>query len=114
MLQLEHRLHEEFANAPFLPFITELTGDIGDKVRSAGGSGAGNVTYVQIFDGGYVSPSVLVGLLNVTWITFRHMAPHDQPEATLVSGIACFLCAPYADVGLLVGHDYSMGAERPV
>ncbi|KAI0756437.1 alpha/beta-hydrolase [Daedaleopsis nitida] len=64
MLQLEHKHHEEFANAPLLPFITKLTGDVGGKVRSAGGRGAGNVTFVQIFDGG-------------------HMAPHDQPEATL-------------------------------
>ncbi|RPD64649.1 alpha/beta-hydrolase [Lentinus tigrinus ALCF2SS1-6] len=63
MLKLEHKHHEEFTNAPLLPFLTEL-GDVGGKVRSAGGSGAGNVTFVQIFDGG-------------------HMAPHDQPEATL-------------------------------
>ncbi|KAI0800534.1 alpha/beta-hydrolase [Fomes fomentarius] len=64
MIQLEHKHHVAFSNAPLLPFITELTGDVGGKVRSAGGPGAGNVTYVQIFDGG-------------------HMAPHDQPEATL-------------------------------
>ncbi|KAI0713118.1 alpha/beta-hydrolase [Cerioporus squamosus] len=63
MLKLEHKHHEEFSNAPLLPFLTEL-GDVGGKVRSAGGPGAGNVTFVQIFDGG-------------------HMAPHDQPEATL-------------------------------
>ncbi|KAH9922311.1 peptidase S10 serine carboxypeptidase [Epithele typhae] len=30
------------------PLLTELTGDIGGKVRKAGGDGAGNVTYVQI------------------------------------------------------------------
>ena len=54
MLQLEHKYHDEFSNAPLLPFITELTGDVGGKVRSAGGHGAGDVTFVQIFDGGYV------------------------------------------------------------
>ncbi|KAI0714777.1 alpha/beta-hydrolase [Earliella scabrosa] len=64
MLELEHKHHEEFANAPFLPFYVEQIEDFGGMVRSAGGPGAGNVTYVQIFDGG-------------------HMAPHDQPEATL-------------------------------
>ena len=52
MLKLEHKHHEEFSSAPLLPFITEMSGDVGGKVRTAGGSGAGNVTYVQIFDGG--------------------------------------------------------------
>ena len=51
MLKLEHKYHEEFSNAPLLPFLTER-GDVGGKVRSAGGSGSGNVTFVQIFDGG--------------------------------------------------------------
>ena len=37
-----------------LPFVVSLTGDVGGKVQSAGGRGAGNVTFVQIFDGGYV------------------------------------------------------------
>lgn len=54
MLRLDHKLHEEFLRAPFLPFLTEYTGTPGGKVRTAG-PGAGNVTYVQIFDGGYVS-----------------------------------------------------------
>ena len=54
MLELEHKHHEEFANAPFLPFYVEQIENFGGMVRSAGGPGAGNVTYVQIFDGGYV------------------------------------------------------------
>ena len=60
MLKLEHKHHEEFSSAPLLPFITEMTGDVGGKVRAVGGSGAGNVTYVQIFDGGYVPPCIHV------------------------------------------------------
>ncbi|KAM5539968.1 hypothetical protein V8D89_006471 [Ganoderma adspersum] len=64
MARLEHKHHEDFVDAPLLPFITEITGEVGGKVRTAGGPGAGNVSFVQIFDGG-------------------HMAPHDQPEATL-------------------------------
>ena len=59
MLKLEHKYYEEFSNAPLLPFLTER-GDVGGKVRSAGGSGAGNVTFVQIFDGGYVPPCIHV------------------------------------------------------
>ena len=54
MLQLQHKYHEEFSNAPLLPFIAAPTGDVAGKVRSAGGYGAGNVTFVQIFEGGYV------------------------------------------------------------
>ena len=40
MLKLEHKYHEEFSHAPLLPFISELTGTPGGKVRSAGGAGA--------------------------------------------------------------------------
>ena len=91
MLKLEHKLHEEFSHAPFLPFVTKHTGDFGGRVRSAGDWGAGNVTFVQIYDGGYVSLLVLVSPTFVSLIqqanihTDRHMAPHDQPEVTLVS-----------------------------
>ena len=60
MARLEHKHHEDFANAPLLPFITEITGEVGGKVRTAGGPGAGNVSFVQIFDGGYVLPSPCV------------------------------------------------------
>lgn len=65
MLKLEHKYHEEFSHAPLLPFISELTGTPGGKVRSAGGAGAGNVTYVQIFDGGCVSGSAIFPALSV-------------------------------------------------
>ncbi|KAI0368924.1 peptidase S10 serine carboxypeptidase [Pilatotrama ljubarskyi] len=64
MLRLEHGFHEEFARAPSLEFIAKDTSEIAGRVRRAGTSGAGNVTFVQIYEGG-------------------HMAPHDQPEATL-------------------------------
>ncbi|KAI0354677.1 peptidase S10 serine carboxypeptidase [Trametes cingulata] len=64
MLQLEHKFHEGFIRAPNWEFIVEETGEVGGRVRSAGGYGAGNVTFVQIYEAG-------------------HMAPHDQPEVTL-------------------------------
>ncbi|KAH9854286.1 peptidase S10 serine carboxypeptidase [Lenzites betulinus] len=64
MLRLEHVFHDEFVNAPVSQFVAKDSGEIGGKVRKAGGSGSGNVTFVQIYEGG-------------------HMAPHDQPESTL-------------------------------
>ncbi|OBZ79755.1 Carboxypeptidase Y A [Grifola frondosa] len=64
MSQLEHKFHADFELAPSQRWKTSETGKIGGEVRSAGGLGAGNVTFVQIYDGG-------------------HMAPHDQPEVAL-------------------------------
>ena len=66
MARLEHKHHEEFADAPLLPFITEITGEVGGKVRTAGGPGAGNVTFVQIFDGGYVHPPAVCACSRTT------------------------------------------------
>ena len=51
MLNLEHKFHREFSHSPLLSFLVDPSGMLGGKVRSAG-PGAGNVTYVQIFDGG--------------------------------------------------------------
>ncbi|KAJ7807396.1 serine carboxypeptidase [Mycena olivaceomarginata] len=54
---------EAFGNAPFRPWI--VSGRPAGVVRSTG-DGAGNVTYLTVFEAG-------------------HMVPHDQPEAALVS-----------------------------
>ena len=50
MSRLEHTFHEEFASAPNLPWYTESGAHAG-QVRAAG-KGAGNVTFVRVFDGG--------------------------------------------------------------
>ncbi len=55
MLQLEHIFHLDLMNAPALEFIANDTGEVGGRVRKAGESGAGNVTFVQIYEAGYVS-----------------------------------------------------------
>ncbi|KAJ7314342.1 Alpha/Beta hydrolase protein [Mycena albidolilacea] len=52
---------EAFGDAPFRPWI--VSGRPAGVVRSAG-DGAGNVTYLTVFEAG-------------------HMVPHDQPEAAL-------------------------------
>lgn len=62
MQKLEHNYHSEFAIAPARRWKTTESGLVGGEVRSAG-PGAGNVTFVQVYDAG-------------------HMAPHDQPEVT--------------------------------
>lgn len=56
MVKLEHKFHEEFSgNAP-APWVTLGSGRVAGRVRSAGGNGftAGNVTFVEVFDAGYV------------------------------------------------------------
>jgi len=66
MTRLQHAFHAEFSAAPSRPWRTSSTKYLAGEVRFAGGagSGAGNYTFVQIYDAG-------------------HMAPHDQPEASL-------------------------------
>lgn len=85
--KLEHRFHEEFSRSRSLPWITLESGKIAGEVRSAGGDGftAGNVTFINVYEAGYVhSRIILVHRLIVT-VQHRHMVPFDQPEAALVS-----------------------------
>jgi len=62
MERLEHKFHSEFASSPSKQWKTAESNIVGGEVRSAG-YGAGNVTFVQVYEAG-------------------HMAPHDQPEVT--------------------------------
>ncbi|THH31031.1 hypothetical protein EUX98_g3169 [Antrodiella citrinella] len=68
MTRLSNAFHTEFLTTVSVPWRTLRSNYLAGQVRSAGGAvkGAGNYTFVQIYDAG-------------------HMAPHDQPEATLVS-----------------------------
>ncbi|EIM83602.1 serine carboxypeptidase [Stereum hirsutum FP-91666 SS1] len=66
MSALEHDFHSEFAASEATKWVTTETGRVSGQVRSAGGGefGAGNVTFVEVFEAG-------------------HMVPFDQPEAAL-------------------------------
>jgi cathepsin A (carboxypeptidase C) len=59
---LDSKFHDEFAASDAVPWVTKRSGKLAGSVRSAGG--AGNVTFVTVFDAG-------------------HMVPYDQPEAAL-------------------------------
>ncbi|KAH9028317.1 serine carboxypeptidase [Lactarius hengduanensis] len=63
---LEHKFHKEFKAAPPIQWVIERSGRVAGEVRTAGGggTGAGNVTFVNVYEAG-------------------HMVPHDQPEAAL-------------------------------
>ncbi|KAH8099460.1 peptidase S10 serine carboxypeptidase [Cristinia sonorae] len=63
MTRLQNDFHAEFSEAGNNLWRTKESGYLAGTVRGAG-KGAGNYTFVRIFDAG-------------------HMAPHDQPEATL-------------------------------
>lgn len=60
MTRLKHRYHTEFAAAPRVPWLT-ASGYYAGEARTAGDNA---VAFVRVFNAG-------------------HMAPHDQPEATL-------------------------------
>lgn len=64
MSALEHDFHSEFAASEATKWVTTETGRVSGQVRSAGGGefGAGNVTFVEVFEAGYVvyGPRVLV------------------------------------------------------
>ncbi|KAH9011291.1 serine carboxypeptidase [Lactarius pseudohatsudake] len=55
-----------FSAAPPIQWVIERSGRVAGEVRTAGGggTGAGNVTFVSVYEAG-------------------HMVPHDQPEAAL-------------------------------
>jgi hypothetical protein len=84
---LEHKFHKEFKAAPNIQWVTAGEGRVAGEVRSAGGSGfgAGNVTFVNVYEAGFVFLWVRVSLLADRTPPYRHMVPHDQPEAALVS-----------------------------
>ena len=56
MVKLEHKFHEEFSSTTSAPWVTLGSGRVAGNVRSAGGDGftAGNVTFVEVFEAGYV------------------------------------------------------------
>lgn len=64
--QLDTIFSEEFSTAATEQWVTIRSGKVAGTVRSAGGggSGAGNVTFVTVYESG-------------------HMVPYDQPEAAL-------------------------------
>ena len=53
---LESDFVEEFQKAKSIPWIDSTTGRLAGEVRSAGGGGftAGNVTFVNVHEAGYV------------------------------------------------------------
>jgi hypothetical protein len=57
MENLEHVFHKEFKAAPSIQWVPAGTGRVAGEVRSAGGNGfgAGNVTFVNIYEAGFVS-----------------------------------------------------------
>ncbi|KAH7882369.1 Alpha/Beta hydrolase protein [Phlebopus sp. FC_14] len=63
---LDTKFLDEFTSAPTEQWVTMQSGKVAGTVRSAGGggSGAGNVTFVAVYEAG-------------------HMVPYDQPEAAL-------------------------------
>jgi cathepsin A (carboxypeptidase C) len=48
---LEHNFHDEFVKAKSLQWTTKSTGRVAGEVRAAG-HGAGNVTFVQVYEAG--------------------------------------------------------------
>ena len=53
---LDNPFHEEFKEAPYIQWVNARTGRVAGEVRAAGGSGfgAGNVTFVNVYEAGYV------------------------------------------------------------
>ncbi|KAG8950045.1 hypothetical protein FRC04_008125 [Tulasnella sp. 424] len=66
MSKLDSVFQDEFIVAPILPWTATRNGTTAGIVKAAGGkiSGAGNFTYVSVYEAG-------------------HMMPHDRPEAAL-------------------------------
>ncbi|KAH9067022.1 serine carboxypeptidase [Lactarius deliciosus] len=81
---LEHKFHKEFKAAPPIQWV-ERSGRVAGEVRTAGGGGlgAGNVTFVNVYEAGFVI-HMWARISWTDWIAFcSHMVPHDQPEAAL-------------------------------
>ena len=60
MQELDHNHHIEFAKSKSVPWLTLDGKLVAGEVRTAGGKGfsAGNVTFVQVYDAGYVANGV--------------------------------------------------------
>lgn len=65
MTKLEHKFHDDFVKSKSLPWMTLGSGKIAGEVRSAGGDGftAGNVTFVQVYEAGYVLFAITTNIL---------------------------------------------------
>ena len=57
MERLDNPFHAEFSSTPFSLWLTSKSNYPAGEVRSAGGAqtGAGNYTFVRIYDAGYVA-----------------------------------------------------------
>ncbi|TCD62876.1 hypothetical protein EIP91_006282 [Steccherinum ochraceum] len=64
MDRLQNDFHEEFAATPPVPWRTVKSHYLAGEVRSAGGAGtgAGNYTFVQIYDAGYTFQIMIITL----------------------------------------------------
>ena len=54
--KLEHKFHKQFESSIPVKWTTLESGRVAGEVRAAGGDGftAGNVTFVQVYEAGYV------------------------------------------------------------
>lgn len=86
MIKLDNPFHAEFSKANNTHWVTLDSGKVAGEVRAAGGAGlgAGNYTYVEVYEAGLVD-FARFNLLRgwFTGFTPRHMVPYDQPEAAL-------------------------------
>ncbi|OAX40545.1 alpha/beta-hydrolase [Rhizopogon vinicolor AM-OR11-026] len=80
--QLDTVFLDEFSTAPTEQWVTMRSGKMAGTVRSASGagSGAGNVTFVTVYEAGSVS--FYLHQVHLPTLS-RHMVPFDQPEAAL-------------------------------
>ena len=114
MSQLEHKLHKEFEKAPSTKWVTAKSGRVAGEVRSAGGGGfgAGNVTFVNVYEAG----CVLFSKFHVTLLTKalmdRHMVPFDQSEAALVCLPSCCCGKRRILILCLTGSDHKVDPGR--
>jgi len=83
----DNKFHEEFVEAKPKPWTTLRGGKLAGSVRSAGGGGstAGNVTFVTIYEAG-------------------HMVPFDQPEAALDLVVRWILDIPLTNQTKALAH----------
>jgi len=69
---LDSKFHNEFASTKSTPFVIYHSGKVAGEVRSAGGAGhtAGNVTFVNIHEAGYVSaPLYPLSIIHDSYVT---------------------------------------------